>query len=87
MEENKKDSILYHFVYDAVIDPQGTERMSIQWNGFKDETEDQLKEKTDLVSRLFDHRIRAHNERALAVGEKIRQEQQKRMSELPEKFN
>ena len=83
----KEDKILYHFVYDAVIDPTGTERLSIQWNGFKDETEGQLKEKLDLVARLMDHRVKAHNERALAVAEKIRLDQQRKMQDLPEKFN
>ena len=87
MNEEKKDNILYHFVYDAVIDPTGTERLSIQWNGFKDEDEDQLKSKLDLVSRLMDHRVQAHNERALAVAERIRVDQKKKLEDLPEKFN
>lgn len=89
MSEDKecKDKILYHFVYDAVIDPTGTERLSIQWNGFINETEEELKEKLDLVARLMDHRVKAHNERALAVAEKIRISQKEKLEKLPEQFN
>lgn len=87
MNEEKKDNILYHFVYDNVIDPTGTERLSVQWNGFKEETEEDLKKKLDLVSRLMDHRVKAHNTRAQAVAESIRKSQQDKLEKLPEQFN
>lgn len=82
--ENKPE---YHFTMSGITNAEGSENFTVQFNAHDGELEEEVVMKIDKAKRLFDHVWHTNNKKALDVAERIKQEQLRKRTELPERFN
>ena len=88
--ENKSEGEkkpVYHFTMSGITNGEGSENFTVQFNALEGETEEEVISRVDKAKKIFDHVCLTNNKKAQEVAERIKQQQLKARTDLPEKFN